>query len=239
MHAARELNETAPRRRQPLKSEEDTMPVMELEQVTGNIPKGVQELLQRRFSPYAFSSRPVEPEKLRKLFEAARSAPSSYNEQPWRFVVATREDTEAFARLCETLVEQNRQWARHAPAVVLSVVKLDFTHSGQPNRHAFYDAGQAAAYLTLQATELGLYVHQMGGFDAGKARQLLNIPEGYEPAAMMAVGYPGDPGSLAEGLRQHDRTRRPRKPLDSLFFEGTWGEPWSAAAGDKSTMRIH
>ena len=214
------------------------MQAMELEPATVKTPNSLDQLLEKRFSPYAFSSRPVEPEKLCKLFEAARSAPSCYNEQPWRFVVATCEDAGAFERLLETLVEQNRQWARHVPVLALSVAKLDFTHNGRPNRHAWYDVGQAAAYLTLQATELGLYVHQMGGFDAGKARELLNIPEGYEPAAMMAVGYLADSGSLPEGLRQHDRPRRVRKPLDSLFFEGTWGEPWSQAADGKSTTGV-
>jgi len=211
---------------------------MELEQRTESVPAGVQGLLEKRFSPYAFSPRPVEPEKLRKLFEAARLAPSSYNEQPWRFVAARREDSEGFGRLLDTLVEQNRAWARNAPVLVLSVAKVDFTHNGQPNRHAWHDVGQAAAYLTLQATELGLYVHQMGGFDPVKARQLLNIPEGYEPAAMIAVGYPGESESLPEALRQRDSTRRPRKSLDTLIFEGTWAKPWSPAAGDGSTTKI-
>jgi nitroreductase len=214
------------------------MHASESEQVTGKVPKGVQELLERRFSPCVFSSRPVEVEKLRKLFEAVRTAPSSNNEQPWRFVVAARQVPEAFERLLEPLVEQNRQWARHAPVVVLSVAKLDFTHNGQPNRHAWYDAGQAAAYLTLQATELGLYVHQMAGFDSEKARQLLEIPEGYQPVAMMAVGYLGDAESMAEGPRQHEKPRRGRKPLDSLLFEGTWGEPWSLAADGEPTRSI-
>jgi len=212
------------------------MQVMELEQVCGDIPHGIHELLKKRFSPYAFSSRAVEPERRHKLFEAARSAPSSYNEQPWRFVVATRQDPEAFERLLETLTERNRQWALHAPVLVLSVAKLEFTHNGQPNRHAFYDVGQAAAYLTLQATELGLYVHQMAGFDAGKARQLLRIPQGYEPVAMMAVGYLGDPESMLERPRQRGRPPRARKPLDSLLFEGSWGEPWSLAADGKSVL---
>jgi nitroreductase len=214
------------------------MRASQAEQVTGKVPKGVQEVLEKRFSPYAFSSRPVEAEKLRKLFEAARTAPSSYNEQPWRFVLATCQVPEAFERLLETLTERNRQWARHAPVLVLSVAKLDFTHNGQPNRHAWYDAGQAAAYLTLQATELGLYVHQMAGFDSEKARQLLEIPEGYEPAAMMAVGYLGDAESMQGAPRQQDRARRARKPLDSLLFEGTWGEPWSLAADGEPTRSI-
>ena len=214
------------------------MPVMELEQRTESVPACVHGLLEKRFSPYAFSPRPVEPEKLRKLFEAARLAPSSYNEQPWRFVVARREGGEAFDRLAQTLVDQNRRWAQNAPVLVLSVAKVDFTHNGQPNRHASHDVGQAAAYLTLQATELGLYVHQMAGFDSAKARQLLNIPEGCEPAAMMALGYLDDAGSAAGAPRQLDNTRRPRKPLDTLLFEGTWAKPWSTALGDGSTTKI-
>ena len=214
------------------------MPMMGLERQTVNNAAGVHDLLERRYSPYAFSPRPVEPERLRQLFEAARSAPSSYNEQPWRFVVARREDAQGFGRLLDALVDQNRKWAGNAPVLALSVVKVDFTHNGQPNRHAWHDVGQAAAYLTLQATELGLYVHQMGGFDPVKARQLLSIPDGYEPAAMMALGYPGESESLPEALRERDSTRRPRKPLDTLFFEGTWAKPWSPTAGERSTAKI-
>jgi nitroreductase len=211
---------------------------MELEEVTTGSAPGIDELLAKRFSPYTFSSRAVKPEELRQLFEPARSAPSSYNEQPWRFVVATRQDSEAFARLLETLVERNREWAQHAPVLVLSVAKLDFAHNGKPNRHAWYDVGQAVAYLTLQAAALGLYVHQMAGFEAGKARQLLGIPQGYEPVAMMAVGYLGDPEPLAEPLRQRDRPRRARKSLDSLVFQGIWGEPRSLAGDGEPSGKI-
>jgi nitroreductase len=214
------------------------MQASESEPATGKISEGIHGLLERRFSPRAFSSCPVEAEKLERVFEAARTAPSSYNEQPWRFVLATRQDGEAFERLLETLTEANRQWAGHAPVLVLSVAKLAFTHNGQPNRHAWYDTGQAAAYLTLQAMELGLYVHQMAGFDAGKARQLLGIPAGYEPAAMMAVGYLGDAESGVEAPRQHERPRRTRKPLDALIFAGTWDEPWPLAADGESARSI-
>ena len=214
------------------------MQVMELQEVTTHPAPGIGELLEKRFSPYAFSSRPVEAEELRKLFEAARSAPSSYNEQPWRFVVATRQDPEAFERLLQAIGERNREWAHRAPVLVLSVAKLDFTHNGQPNRHAFHDVGQATAYLTLQATALGLYVHQMAGFEAGKARQLLSIPQGYEPVAMMAVGYLGDAEPVPQALRHRDRPPRVRKPLDSLAFEGIWGEPWPLAADGEPTRGI-
>ena len=204
--------------------------MMELQEVATQRAPGIHDLLEKRFSPRAFSSRPVEEEKLRKLFEAARSAPSSYNEQPWRFVIGTRQNPEAFVRLLDTLAGPNRAWAQHAPVLVLSVAKLDFTHNGQPNRHAWYDVGQAAAYLTVQATALGLYVHQMAGFDAARARQLLGIPQGYEPVAVMAVGYLGGPEAASELQRHHNRPQRARKPLDSLAFDGTWGKPWSLAA---------
>jgi len=210
------------------------MPVKETQEATMQRAPGIEELLERRSSPRDFSSRPVEAEKLRKLLEAARSAPSSFNEQPWRFVVATREDGEGFTRLLETLVEQNRAWAQHAPVLMLSIAKFDFTHNGQRNRHALYDVGQAAAYLTLQATALGLHVHQMAGFSVEKARQLLNIPEGYEPAAMMALGYMRDSEPMQDATRQHDRPRRARKPLDSLVFEGMWGKPWPLAADSEA-----
>jgi nitroreductase len=152
----------------------------------------VHELIRRRWSPRDFSERPIEPEKLCSLFEAARWAPSSFNEQPWSFIVARRENPAEFERLLSTLTERNAQWARQAPILILSVAKMNFARTGRPNRHAFHDVGQAAAYLTLQATALGLYVHQMAGFDIERARQLFAIPSGYEPVAAMAVGYLGE-----------------------------------------------
>ena len=179
----------------------------------------VLELIARRWSPKDFSERPVEPEKLASLFEAARTAPSSYNEQPWRFIVATRDDAAAFERLLSTLAAPNAAWAKHAPVLILSVAKLDFTRNGQPNRHAFHDVGQAAAYLTLQATSLGLSVHQMGGFDGERAARLLNIPSGYAPVAVMAVGY-----REASRDTRSAALQRSRRAVEELVFSGTWGE---------------
>jgi nitroreductase len=201
------------------------MEVMELQELTASHGKALKDLLARRRSPYAFSPRPVEPERLRALLEAARSAPSSYNEQPWRFIVATRDDPEAFERLLSVLVDGNRQWAKNAPVLTISVAKLDFSN-GSPNRHAFHDVGQAAAYLTVQATALGLAVHQMGGFDAQRTRELLRIPEGYEPVAAIALGYPGDPEDLPEPLRSRQNGPRSRKPLEELVFAGDWDQPF-------------
>jgi len=178
---------------------------------------GIHELLARRWSPRTFSSRPVEPAKLTQLFEAARWAPSSYNAQPWAFIVATREDAEGYNRLLSTLMEANRQWAQKAPVLILAVAKLDFDHVARPNRHAFYDLGQSVADLTVEATALDLLIHQMGGFDPGAARELFAIPKGYEPVAVLALGYQEGPPA--------DQAARTRKPLADFVFSGSWGRP--------------
>ena len=176
---------------------------------------GIHGLLARRWSPRAFSSRPVEPAKLAQLFEAARWAPSSYNAQPWAFIVATREDAEGYNRLLSTLVDVNRQWAQQAPVLVLAVAKLAFDHVARPNRHALYDLGQAVANFTVQATSLDLHIHQMGGFDSRSARELFAIPTGYEPVAVLALGYRDGPPT--------DPPARTRKPLTEFVFSGSWG----------------
>ncbi|MBZ5513762.1 MAG: nitroreductase family protein [Acidobacteriia bacterium] len=186
-------------------------------EITDRMSFPVHELVARRWSPKAFSARPVEPEKLRSLFEAARLAPSSYNEQPWRFIVATQGQGAEFERILSTLMEGNRQWAQHAPVLILSVATLIGERTGKPNRHAWHDLGQAIAYLTLQATELGLYVHQMGGFDVELARQRLQIPEGYEPVAVIALGYLDE----AQGTSMPPRNR---KAVEDLVFSGRWGQ---------------
>ena len=192
---------------------------------TVNLNVQIHDLLARRWSPRAFSSRPVEEAKLAQLFEAARWAPSSYNAQPWRFVLAGREDAEGYNRLLSTLVEPNRQWAAQAPAMILAVAKLDYDHVARSNRHAFYDLGQAVANLTVQATALDLHIHQMGGFDPHAARSLFAIPAGYEPVAVLALGYSeaAPPPAAA----------RARKPLADFVFSGSWGRtaPLAVAKG--------
>jgi nitroreductase len=190
---------------------------------------GIHELLARRWSPRAFAPRPVEREKLTQLFEAARWAPSSYNAQPWAFIVTTREDAEGYNRLLSTLVDVNREWAQRAPVLILAVAKLDFDHAARPNRHALYDLGQAVGNLTVQATALDLHIHQMGGFDPRSARELFAIPTGYEPVAVLAVGY-------QEGLPA-DPTARTRKPLTDFVFSGSWGRPAPVSLKSESQSR--
>jgi nitroreductase len=176
----------------------------------------IHEVLARRWSPRAFSAGPVEPAKLARLFHAARWAPSSYNAQPWAFILATREDAEGYNRLLSTLVDVNRQWAQQAPVLILAVAKLEFDHVARRNHHSHYDLGQAVSNLTVEATSLDLYIHQMGGYDARLARGLFAIPAGYEPVAVLALGYKaGEEG-------QPERTR---KPLADFVFSGSWGRP--------------
>lgn len=191
---------------------------------TANAEYPIHDLLKRRWSPRAFSSHMVEPEKLRSLLEAARWAPSSYNAQPWSFLIATREDEAEFHRLLECLVPGNASWAQHAPVLMLSVAKLNFDHNGAPNRHAWHDVGQAVADLTVQATALGLVLHQMAGFDPQRAREQFHMPEGYDPVAMIALGCPGSPESLPEQLREKELQPRSRKALESFVFTGEWGK---------------
>ena len=184
----------------------------------------IHDLLRRRWSPRAFDDRPVESEKLRSLFEAARWAPSSNNGQPWRFLVATKENKTEYDRLLNCLVEGNQQWAYRAPVLLLSVAKLEF-EDGSPNRHALHDTGMAAENLSLQASAFGLVAHQMAGFLIDQARADCKIPEGYEPVAMMAIGYPGDPALLSDRLRAREAQPRVRKSVTEFVYSATWEQP--------------
>lgn len=183
----------------------------------------IEELLRRRWSPRAFTERPVEPEKLLRMFEAARWSASCFNEQPWSFLVATRDDAAGFARLLSCLVEGNQAWAAHAPVLMVSVARLDFAQNDKPNRHAIHDVGLATAQMINQAMAMGLFVHPMAGFFPDKVRELYGVPEGYEPVAAIAAGYPGDPAVLSESLRQRELAPRVRKPLEEFVFRGRFG----------------
>lgn len=183
----------------------------------------VHEFITLRRSPVAFSEKPVEPEKIRALFEAARWAPSSFNEQPWRFIYAVRENHIEFNRLLDCLVEGNRIWARNAPMLVLSIARRNFTYNNKPNKHAFHDVGLAVGNLLTQATATGLMVHQMGGFSVEKAKKDLSIPGSYEPVAMIAIGYHGNVDDLPEDLRSRELQPRVRKELEEIVFPGKMG----------------
>lgn len=183
----------------------------------------IANLLKRRWSPRAIDpGRPVEREKILSLLEAARWAPSAYNEQPWRYLVFEASDGEAIEKGRSCLVEGNA-WARNAPLLLIAVVKESFTHDGRPNSWARHDLGLASENLVLQAVELGLVAHQMAGFDPRRARELFGIPEGFTPVTMIAVGYPGDPKRLSPKQQEMESAPRVRREISSFsFFRGVW-----------------
>jgi nitroreductase len=184
----------------------------------------VHDFVAERWSPRAFSDEAVPADILESLFEAARWAPSSSNEQPWTYIVGTKDDPENFAKLVSVLVPVNASWAQHAPVLALAVAELAFAKSGKPNKNALYDVGAASAWLTVEATSRGLFVHQMGGYDSDKAREVFGIPAGWEPIAAMAMGFPGQADTLPEPLREREMAARTRKPIAAFVVSGKWGQ---------------
>ena len=194
----------------------------------------IHELLAQRWSPLAFSGQPVSPADLGSVLESARWAASSYNEQPWSFIVATQAEVAEFDRLLSCLAEGNQEWAKAAPVLMISVAKLTFTQNGVENRHAFHDVGAASTSMAIQATALGLYLHQMAGFDVAKAIELFQIPLGYKPVTAIALGYLGDAQALPGKLQQREATDRSRKPLSDFVFTGSWKRALSLQSLPKS-----
>ena len=189
---------------------------------------GVLPIFHERWSPRSFADREVSPATLAKLFEAARWAASSFNEQPWRFLVGVR-GSETYNKIYASLGEFNQRWARTAPVLILDVALTQFSHNGTPNRVAFYDLGAAASYMTLEAASLGVATHQMAGFDPDKARQLLGIPAEYAIGAVIALGYQDEPEKLGDaGMIESEIAPRSRKPLMEIVFEA-WGKPMDLA----------
>lgn len=180
----------------------------------------VHALIATRWSPYVFSDQAVAKSDLKAVFEAARWAASAFNEQPWRYIVATQDDPDAYQQVLSCLVEANQAWARRAPVLGLAVVSLNYARNGQPNGTASHDLGLANANLTLEAAARGLMVHQMGGILPDRAAELFAVPEGFQVMTGLALGYPGE----GEGdLAQRDQTPRSRRPVEEFVFSGAFG----------------
>jgi len=187
------------------------------------IDSPIHQLLRDRWSPRSFADKAIPGDVLRSLFEAARWAPSSNNEQPWAYIVATKDDAENFEKSLGALVEFNANWAKNAPVLVIAVAELAFAKNNAPNRNAQYDVGAASMQLSLEATARGLVVHQMAGFDPETAKENYDIPAGWEPIAAMAIGYPGDASSLPEPYQSRENAPRTRKPIREFVMSGQWG----------------
>jgi len=186
--------------------------------------EGVVPVIHERWSPRSFADREVSAADLAKVFEAARWAPSSNNEQPWRYVVGVR-NSSTHGKITATLMGFNQAWAPKAPVLILGTASSRFSRNGRPNAYALYDLGAATVLLTLQAAALGLTTHQMGGFDHDAIRQALQIPEDDVLGSVMALGYLGEPAALAdEHLIASEVTPRSRKSLSEMVFSA-WGEP--------------
>lgn len=178
----------------------------------------VDPLLVHRWSPRAMSGEPIAEHQVLTLLEAARWAPSSYNEQPWRFLYARR-DTPHFASFFGVLMEANQVWCKNAAALFVVASKKTFTKNGQPNGVNQFDAGSAWQNLALQAAAMGLVAHAMAGFDRDKARAALKIPDDFDIPAMIAVGKPGGLETIPESYRGMEQPS-PRKPISEWAFEG-------------------
>jgi nitroreductase len=180
------------------------------------------ETIQIRRSKRAYSDKPIEPEKIQSIFEAARWAPSSSNEQPWVYIYATKDQPELWGKLFDALVEGNKIWAERAPLLIMSLIRKNFVRNEKPNASAKYDLGAANAFLALQATHLGLNVHQMGGFDRQRAAENLNVPDTHEVAVMIAVGYSGDPDMLPQNLKEREISPRERYRQSAFVMNKTF-----------------
>ncbi len=193
-----------------------------------NAHTDIHDIIAKRWSPRAFdAAKPVEADRLAACLEAARWAPSCFGEEPWRFIVCDRfADADAWQRLHDCLAEKNQLWAGKAPVLILACAGSIFRANGNPNRWAQYDTGAAAVSLCLQATALGLASHQMGGFDAEKARSAFAIPAEYTPMATVALGYQTHVGELDEGFHALELGERKRRDLGEHFYAGAWETPF-------------
>jgi nitroreductase len=179
----------------------------------------IHPLIKKRWSPRSFSSAPIEKEKLERIIESARWSASCYNEQPWRFIIGLKQDDSVYDKIFACLAEGNQVWAKNAPCLVLILMKKTFTHNNKQNKWAKYDCGQAAAYMSLQALEDNLYVHQMAGFDQEKVKELFQISDELEPITAMVIGYQGAANILPDNLKKMEMAPRKRLRLEEIILQ--------------------
>ncbi|MEM1024775.1 MAG: DUF924 family protein [Myxococcota bacterium] len=198
----------------------------------------IEPSLRRRFSPRAFSERALSPWTLRQILEAARWSPSCFNEQPWSFLVGHRSEPDAFEAVLACINDKNSAWAKDAGALLIACASTRFEKNEKPNRHGGYDCGQAVAMMSVQATQLGVGVHQMAGFDPEEARRRFSLPGHVNPMAAVALGYFGEPDSLPTALANRERAPRSRHPQEAFVFCGQHGSPWEPAGEGPATALL-
>ena len=190
-----------------------------------NTDHSIHELITNRWSPYKFANRLVPKEDLLSLFEAARWAPSSYNEQPWRFIMATKDQSREFEKLLSCLVPANQEWAKNASVLVLGITHLTFDRNGKINKAAIHDLGAAVSHLSFEATSRGISVHQMIGIEPQTARETYSIPKDYEVLTAFAIGYSDLSETADDALTERDQTPRARKKVSEFVFYKKWESP--------------
>lgn len=179
----------------------------------------ILDVITKRKSVFSFSEKRVEKEKIAALFQAAHLAPSSMNVQPWRYIYAEKNEN-TYDLLFETLMPGNKKWVSAAPLLVLSLAQAEYEFNGKiyKNKHAWHDTGMANALLMLQAVNMNLVVHPMGGFDSEKIKQNVHIDFPFEPVALIAIGYKGDESTLPDDLLKHQQAPRLRKPMNEIIL---------------------
>lgn len=195
-----------------------------MRQKSSSFSSPVLEVIQKRRSRRAYSNKMVELEKIHSLFEAARWAPSSLNEQPWFYIYATKDQTILWNKIFDALNQGNKVWVKHAPLLILSLARKNFIRIDSPNPSARYDLGAANAFLSLQAAHLGLNVHQIAGFEGPAMIRNLAIPDIYEPVTVLAIGYPGDIETLPENLQIREAAPRERYVEEEFVMNRSFEE---------------
>lgn len=178
----------------------------------------ILEVLKKRYSPRAFSTKTVDDIDLKTILEAARWAPSASNEQPWRFIVGAKSKGDTYNKIFDSLVEFNQIWCERVPVLIVVCTQKFNSKNGDENKYRFYDAGQAAAHLTFQAASDGLFVHQMAGFDAKKISEVFNLPDNIEPFTVIAIGHLGNYLDLPEKMQRTELAERERKSFDEIIL---------------------
>lgn len=191
--------------------------------------KNLLDLLDRRWSPRSFSDEKIPTETIVKIFEAGRTMMSSFNEQPWRVIFASKDDAH-YDKLFDCLGEFNQQWVKTAPCLGVVLGKKHFSKKDKPNRHRFYDSGAFMAAATLRATSLDLFVHQMAGFSPDKVTENMNVPEEFEPLTMFVIGKKAAPEQLPEDLQKQERKKSDRNEVDDFLFGDQWGVSYTSSA---------
>ncbi|MEM7112766.1 MAG: nitroreductase family protein [Chloroflexota bacterium] len=184
----------------------------------------IHDLLQERWSPRAFSGESIDKKTLTKLLEAARWAPSAFNSQPWRFIVAMRDDSEAFETMRGCLMPGNQRWTGETAVLIILAAQLQDEPGGKKRYLNYFNAGLAVAQMTIEAAANGLHTHQMAGIDRDKIRETYGVPEEFAPLVGIAIGKLGDAASLPDDLRARENGDRTRKPLSEIAFAGAWGQ---------------